>query len=392
LQTQIVATGLSQPLFATAPEGDSRLFIVEKGGLIKILENGALLPTPFLDLSNSVNAEGERGLLGLAFDPDFATNRRFYVDYIDKTTLNTVVATYQVNATQPNLADAASGQTVITVPQPEFSNHKAGWIDFRPGEPGNLYIATGDGGSANDPQNRAQNLSDNLGKILRVDVSADRFPGDPSRYGYSIPDGNVAGGNPEIFAYGLRNPFRDSFDRETGTFYIADVGQNAREEINIGAEGANYGWRKFEGTLVNFPDDPQIANHTPPIYEYNHTEDGGSVIGGYVYRGSEIPGLEGTYFFADFVNDKVMSLRFTGSGITDLTDRTAELLSPTGISGNITSFGEDASGNLYLVSLDGQVGRIALIPEPESYAMMLAGISLIGVWIRRRRKASEFAV
>ena len=392
LQTQIVATGLSQPLFATAPEGDSRLFIVEKGGLIKILENGALLPTPFLDLSNSVNAEGERGLLGLAFDPDFATNRRFYVDYIDKTTLNTVVATYQVNATQPNMADAASGQTVITVPQPEFSNHKAGWIDFRPGEPGNLYIATGDGGSADDPQNRAQNLSDNLGKILRVDVSADRFPGDLSRYGYSIPDGNVAGGNPEIFAYGLRNPFRDSFDRETGTFYIADVGQNAREEINIGAEGANYGWRKFEGTLVNFPDDPQIANHTPPIFEYDHTEDGGSVIGGYVYRGSEIPGLEGTYFFADFVNDKVMSFRFTDLGITELTDRTAELLSPDGISGNITSFGEDASGNLYLVSLNGQVGMITAIPEPESYAMMLAGISLIGVWIRRRRKASEFAV
>ena len=156
LQTQIVATGLSQPLFATAPEGDSRLFIVEKGGLIKILENGALLPTPFLDLSNSVNAEGERGLLGLAFDPDFATNRRFYVDYIDKTTLNTVVATYQVNATLPNMADAASGQTVITVPQPEFSNHKAGWIDFRPGKPGNLYIATGDGGFRDDPQNRAE--------------------------------------------------------------------------------------------------------------------------------------------------------------------------------------------------------------------------------------------
>lgn len=138
---------------------------------------------------------------------------------------------------------------------------------------------------------------------------------------------------------------------------------------------------------MNFPNDLQIPNHTPPIFEYNHTADGGSVIGGYVYRGSEIPGLEGTYFFADFVNDKVMSFRFTGSGITDLTDRTAELLSPTGISGNISSFGEDASGNLYLISLNGQVGRITLIPEPASYAMMLAGMGLIGVWVRRRGKA-----
>jgi glucose/arabinose dehydrogenase len=389
LQTRIVASGLDHPLFATSPPGDSRLFIVEQGGLIKILQNGTVQPTPFLDLSGSVNTEGERGLLGMAFDPNFASNRRFYVDYIDKTSLNTIVATYQVSATQPNVADIASRQTVLTVQQPEFNNHKAGWLGFRPGESRNLYIATGDGGFHDDPGNRAQNLSSNLGKILRVDVSSDRLPNDPTQYGYAIPDGNVTGGNPEIYAYGLRNPFRDSFDRENGTFYIGDVGQNAREEIDIGVAGANYGWRRFEGTLVNFPNDLQIPNHTPPIFEYNHTADGGSVIGGYVYRGSEIPGLDGTYFFADFVNDKVMSFRFTGSGITDLTDRTAELLSPTGISGNISSFGEDASGNLYLISLNGQVGRITLIPEPASYAMMLAGMGLIGVWVRRRGKADE---
>ncbi|PTQ81654.1 hypothetical protein C8R21_10830 [Nitrosospira multiformis] len=387
LQTRIVASGLDHPLFATSPAGDSRLFIVEQGGLIKILQNGTVQPTPFLDLSGAVNTEGERGLLGMAFDPNFASNRRFYVDYIDKTSLNTVVATYQVSATQPNVADVASRQTVLTVQQPEFNNHKAGWLGFRPGESRNLYIATGDGGFHDDPGNRAQNLSSNLGKILRVDVSSDHLPNDPTQYGYAIPDGNVTGGNPEIYAYGLRNPFRDSFDRENGTFYIGDVGQNAREEIDIGAAGANYGWRRFEGTLVNFPNDPQIPNHTPPIFEYNHTADGASVIGGYVYRGSEIPGLAGTYFFADFVNDKVMSFRFTGSGITDLTDRTAELLSPTGISGSISSFGEDASGNLYLVSLNGQVGQIALIPEPASYAMMLGGMGLIGVWVRRRGKA-----
>ncbi|PTR08398.1 putative secreted protein with PEP-CTERM sorting signal [Nitrosospira sp. Nsp5] len=388
LQTRIVATGLEQPLFATAPEGDSRLFIVEKGGLIKILENGAVLPTPFLDLSGSVDTRGERGLLGMTFDPNFGDNRRFYVNYIDKTTLNTVVATYQASTAQPNVADATSSQTVITIAQTGFSNHKAGWIGFRPGETGNLYIGTGDGGSRDDPDNRAQNLKDNLGKMLRVDVAADRFPNDTTQYGYAIPDGNLANGNPginpEIYAYGLRNPYRDSFDRETGALYIADVGQDNREEINIGSAGANYGWRVFEGTGLNFPNDTQPSNHTPPIFEYDHNGLGASITGGYVYRGSLIDGLQGTYFFADFVTDHVMSFRFIGSGITDLTDRTAELLSPTGISGRISSFGEDGFGNLYLVSLNGQIGMITAIPEPESYAMMLAGMILIALWVRRR--------
>ena len=321
----------------------------------------------------------------MTFDPGFATNRRFYVDYIDKTTLNTVVATYQASASQPNIADTATAQTVLTVAQPEFTNHKAGWIGFRPGEDTNLYIATGDGGSANDPQNRAQNLHENLGKILRVDVSADRLPADNTQYGYAIPTGNIANGNPEIYASGLRNPFRDSFDRETGTFYIADVGQSAREEINIGAAGANYGWRKFEGTLLNFPNDPAIPNHTPPIFEYNNEGTAG-VIGGYVYRGAAIEGLQGTYFFADLATDKVTSFRFTGGGgVTELTDRTAELISPTGISGSITSFGEDGFGNIYLVSFDGgKVGMITAIPEPGAWAMMLAGMALISVWARRR--------
>ena len=359
--------------------------MVEQGGLIKVLQNGTVLPTPFLNLSASVDTTGERGLLGMTFDPGFETNRRFYVNYIDKTTLNTVVATYQASATQPNIADTSTAQTVLTLAQPEFTNHKAGWIGFRPGENANLYIGTGDGGSANDPGNRAQNLNENLGKILRVDVSADRFPADPARYGYGIPNGNITAGNPEIYASGLRNPFRDSFDRETGTFYIADVGQNAREEINIGAAGANYGWRKFEGTLLNFPNDPAIPNHTPPIFEYNNEGTAG-VIGGYVYRGAAIDELQGTYFFADLATDKVTSFRFTGGGgVTELTDRTAELISPTGISGSITSFGEDGFGNIYLVSFDGgKVGMITAIPEPEAWAMMLAGIALISVWARRR--------
>jgi glucose/arabinose dehydrogenase len=387
LKTQIVASGLDRPLFATAPNGDPRLFVVEQGGLVKVMQNGVVLPTPFLDLSAKVDTAGERGLLGMTFDPGFETNRRFYVDYIDKTTLNTVVATYQASASQPNIADAASAQTVLTVPQPpEFATHKAGWIGFRPGESANLYIATGDGGSANDPDNRAQNLNENLGKILRVDVAADQFPGDPTRYGYGIPTGNITAGNPEIYAYGLRNPYRDSFDRETGTFYMADVGQNQREEINIGAAGANYGWRKFEGTHLNFPNDPAIANHTPPIFEYDHNGERASVTGGYVYRGAAIDELQGTYFFADFATGKITSFRFTdGGGVTEVTDRTAELISPTGISGRITSFGEDGFGNLYLVSFDGgKIGMISAIPEPGAWAMMLAGLALISVWVRRR--------
>ncbi|WP_052493946.1 sorbosone dehydrogenase family protein [Nitrosospira sp. NpAV] len=393
LQTRLVATGFDQPLFATAPNRDSRLFVVEKGGLIKIIQNGTVLPTPFLDLSGSVDTSGERGLLGMTFDPNFVDNRRFYVNYINKTTLDTVVATYQASAAQPNVADAASAQTVITIAQPEFSNHKAGWIGFRPGEANNLYIGTGDGGFRDDPQNRAQNLTENLGKMLRVDVSADRFPGDTTRYGYAIPAGNLANGNPginaEIYAYGLRNPYRDSFDRETGTLYIADVGQNNREEINIGSAGANYGWRVFEGTRLNFPDDAQPPNHTPPIFEYDHNGLGASITGGYVYRGLEIDGLQGTYFFADFVTDQVMSFRFTGTGITELTDRTAELLSPTGISGQISSFGEDGFGNLYLVSINGRIGMITAVPEPEGYAMMLAGMVLIALWVRRRERMCQ---
>lgn len=392
LQTRIVATGLDQPLFATAPVGDSRLFIVEKGGLIKILENGTVLPTPFLDLSGSVDTRGERGLLGMTFDPNFVDNRRFYVNYIDKTTLNTVVATYQASTAQPNVANAASAQIVITIAQTGFSNHKAGWIGFRPGEANNLYIGTGDGGSRDDPDNRAQNLKDNLGKMLRVDVVADRFPNDTTQYGYANPDGNLANGNPginpEIYAYGLRNPYRNSFDRETGALYIADVGQDNREEINIGSAGANYGWRVFEGTQVNFPNDTQPSNHTPPIFEYDHNGLGASITGGYVYRGSLIDGLQGTYFFADFVTDQIMSFRFIGSGITELTDRAAELLSPIGISGRISSFGEDGFGNLYLVSLNGQIGMITAIPEPESYAMMLAGMILVMLWVRRRNTAA----
>lgn len=388
LKTQLVATGLNRPLFVAAPPGDPRLFIVEQGGLIKLFENGTMQSTPFLDLTNSVDTTGERGLLGLAFDPSFETNRRFYVNYIDKSTHNTIIATYQVDAFQPSRANSASAQTVLTISQPEGSVfHKGGWIGFRPGEAANLYIAAGDGGPGNDPQLRAQNLTENLGKILRVDVSADQFPGDASQYGYAIPSGNMTTGNPEIYAYGLRNPYRNSFDRETGEFYISDVGEDIREEINIGRAGANYGWRRFEGSQSHFPEDPAFNNHTGPVFEYDHGGSGASIIGGYVYRGGEIDGLEGTYFFADFITDKVTTFRFTeGGGITDIADRTNELISPTGITGRITSFGEDGSGNLYLVSRRGEIGVITSVPEPEVWAMMLVGFALVRICAGYREK------
>jgi len=391
LETRVLATGFNAPVFATAPDGDSRLFVVEKGGLVRILQNGSILATPFLDIRSQVDTSGERGLLGMAFDPNFAANRRLYVNYIDKTTLSTVVATYQVSVGQANLVDASTRQTVITVAQPAGrDNHKAGWIGFRPGEANNLYIATGDGGSGNDPENRAQNRSDNLGKILRIDVSADRNPANTTLYGYAIPaanpfGANLAVGNPEIYAYGLRNPFRNSFDRETGTLYIADVGQGNREEVNIGAAGANYGWRKFEGTRLNISGDPAITNPAPtaPIFEYDHNGSGASITGGYVYRGTGITGLQGTYFFADFVDNTVFSFRLVGNTVTELTNRSAELLSSPGLTGGISSFGEDGFGNLYLVSINGGVGLISAVPELQPAAMWLAGLLLFAACARR---------
>jgi hypothetical protein len=223
----VVTSGLDTPLFLTAPAGDPRLFVVERGGTIRIIQNGVLLNQPFLDISTQVESStGERGLLGLAFDPSYSSNGKFYVDYIDSTTAhNTQIAGFTVSAGNPNVANP-SGTSILSIDQPAFSNHKGGWIGFRPNEPSNLYIATGDGGDANDPGNRAQSLSSDLGKILRIDV---QHPA--NGLNYSIPASNpFAGGasiDDKIWAYGLRNPYRDSFDRATGDFYIADVGQNA---------------------------------------------------------------------------------------------------------------------------------------------------------------------
>lgn len=309
-----VTAGLDQPLFVGAPPGDyDRLFIVEKTGHIKILNlaTGQVLSTPFLDVSSQIATASESGLLGLAFDPDFTHNGRFYVDLVN-TSGDTEVRRYQVSATDPNKADAATATPVIQIDQPSgLFNHKGGWLGFGPD--GDLYVSLGDGGGAGDPSGNGQNIDSLLGKILRLNVSGDDFPADPAR-NYAIPADNPFVSKPgadEIYAFGLRNPWRPSFDDGLGTFYIADVGQNKWEEIDIGQAGANYGWNVIEGP-EQFAGGPLTGGSAvPPIYTYNHSV-GQSITGGYVYRGPS-DGLQGSYFFADFVADKIFTLRFDGS-------------------------------------------------------------------------------
>ena len=301
-----LAAGLTSPVFVTAPSGNlNQLFVVEKAGLIKILNlaTSVIAPVPFLDLRDQIDDAGEQGLLGLAFHPDYASNGLFYVNLINNAG-DTEIRSYR-RSTDPNIADPASGQLVIRIDQPEgLANHKAGWLGFGPD--GFLYAALGDGGGGGDPLNSGQNLQSLLGKILRIDVARDDFPSDPSR-NYDIPSGNPFAAGPgadEIWAYGLRNPWRPSFDRVSGTLFIADVGQGQFEEIDVGAPGANYGWRLFEGP-VPFIGDVSGTVLTPPIFFYGR-DVGQSVTGGYVYRG-ESEGLQGHYFFADFVSARIFT-------------------------------------------------------------------------------------
>lgn len=369
----LIGSGFEQPVFLGAPVGDSRLFVVEKGGVIKVRDSLGGVSTA-LDITAKVNSSGERGLLGLAFDAGFATNGRVYVNYIDKTSLNTVVESYSLTASDIS----ASARTVLTVAQPAgLSNHKAGWIGFSAADPGNLYIATGDGGGGNDPNNNAQNLTSNLGKLLRVTPGADG--------GYTVPTSNPfvgVDGNDEIWAYGLRNPFRNSFDRTTGDLWIGDVGQSAREEVNFASaaaglgRGANYGWRVREGSIetpaVGGPLQPGMVD---PVFDYGRSL-GGSIIGGYVYRGGADASLDGKYVFGDFVSGRIWSL--SGSTAT-------ELASPFG-GGVLTSFGEGGDGSLYAVGINGDIYLLAAaVPEPTSALLMALGLAAGGLLIRRRR-------
>ncbi len=330
-----VASGLSQALYAVAAPGDSqRLFVVEQTGSIKIVDlaSGTVNPTPFLSVS--VDSSGERGLLGLAFDPNYASNGFFYIyRTVPGAPAHNEVDRYHVSA-DPNVADAASLTSIISLNNLSATNHNGGWIGFGPD--GDLYIAAGE----NATPSNSQTLNNLLGKILRIQPDG-QIPTDNPFYN------TATGDNRAIYDLGLRNPFRDSFDRATGDFYIADVGQSTIEEINAGIKGANYGWPSAEGPSGN----PAFTN---PIFSYDHTV-GEAVIGGYVYRGTS-EGLQGQYFFAD-LNGKVFTMRFNGSAWVS-TERTSQITTDHGAIDNPTSFGEDAQGNLYIVDYDGDVFRL----------------------------------
>ena len=339
-----VASGLTKPVGLTnAGDGSKRVFVIEQSGIIRIIQDGVLVPDPFLDIRSRTGSDGsEQGLLGLAFHPNYAQNGYFYVNYTD---LNgdTIIARFQVSPDNPNLADPNSEYQLLQINQP-YANHNGGEVAFGPD--GYLYLGLGDGGSAGDPQGNGQSLATLLGKILRVDVDQ----AEP----YTIPSDNPfanGGGQPEIWAYGLRNPWRFSFDRQTGNLYIADVGQNAWEEINFlpsgSMGGTNFGWNFFEGSHP-YQGIPQAgASFAPPIAEYAH-DQGCSVTGGYVYRGSLLPELQGIYFYGDYCTGTVWGLRQSEAGQW----QSMELFKNTG---RISSFGEDEAGELYLVDHSGNI-------------------------------------
>jgi len=364
LTTELVASGFNRPIFVThAPDDASRLFVVEQPGYIRIIDaaSGAVLPDAFLDIDAIVSGGtgGETGLLGLAFSPDYADSGRFFVVYTNNTGgLATVLAEYRVDPENPDRADASSGRPLLRIPQP-FANHNGGWLGFGPD--GYLYMSSGDGGDGNDPHNNGQNPHTLLGAMLRLDVS------DPEQ-DYEIPPDNPftdgAEGAPEVWAYGLRNPWRPSFDRATGDLWIADVGQGAREEINFqpasSPGGENYGWRCREGFIAT-PGITGCENAGPfvdPVHDYTRSL-GCSVTGGYVYRGCALgAAYRGLYFFGDYCSGRIWTLD-PASPAT----RTQRLSGAN----SLTSFGEDAAGELYYTVLNGssQTGEVRRIVRED---------------------------
>ncbi len=345
-----VADGFEQPLFVTgAGDGSGRLFVVEKAGRIWIMRDGKRSKTPFLDISRNVSTNSERGLLGLAFSQSFAEDKLFYINYTDKDGTTTVSRFFA----EGDAADVASEQVLLKIKQP-YANHNGGMIAFGPD--GNLYIGMGDGGSGGDPEGNGQNLGVLLGKMLRIDVARDNSATRDTEYGIppDNPFANKQGASREIWAYGLRNPWRFSFDRTTGDLWIGDVGQSAREEIDFQAAdsrgGENYGWNAYEGTHVYPPKSKaRKGEFVQPIVEYDRGA-GQSVTGGYVYRGSAQSALTGTYFYADYSSGRVWGLRRTGDG--------AETRELADTKMNVVSFGEDDGGELYLVDFAGAIYRV----------------------------------
>lgn len=402
-----VATGLTQPVFATFAPGDAdRLFVVEKGGLVKILnlDTGLVNATPFLTIPDTDDA-GEGGLIGLAFHPDYPSNGRFFV-YVNVDNgglvIDGVVSPFSSHireytvSVDPDIANPAPTEIVSWV-QPR-ANHNGGWIGFDPNSigPSLLYVMSGDGGKQSDPDNNAQTIvNEPLGKVLRIDVDGDDFPADATR-NYAIPSSNPfvgIAGDDEIWAYGLRNPWRASFDRHTGDLWIADVGQNSFEEVNFqpasSTGGENYAWRRREG-LSSHLGGALLPGDIQPVYDYGHGSgdfQGNSVIGGYVYRGPDLD-LYGHYFFGDSESDHVWCAQAKPFGPVQLID---SLLTPdVGTFDRVVSFGEDMAGNLYIVDLDGDLFRLVTTPPPPlgaspwTVTALAMGLFVIGAFAARR--------
>jgi len=347
-----VASGLSEPLLLTAPAGDARQFIVERPGRIRIVANGSLLATPFLDLTGLISTVGEGGLLSLAFHPNYAQNGRFYVYYTDKFG-NIAIDSARVSA-NADVADANSLSRIITIPHPVNTNHYGGMLAFGPD--GFLYAGTGDGGGAGDPNRNAQNLDSLLGKLLRLNVDVMTAPL------YNVPADNPFvnqdGKRGEIWAYGLRNPWRFSFDRGDGQLYIADVGQDEREEVNItpvATKASNYGWNVMEGTACYNAASCSQSGLTLPKFEYTHGAGGAngcSITGGYVYRGTALPELAGRYLYSDYCKGFLKSFVYSNGTVSEQKDWNV------GNVGNVPGFGQDAQGELYVMSSAGKVYKI----------------------------------
>ena len=354
IKLTLVESGLNDPVFITsAKDGTPRTFIVEKGGRILVRRSGTILATPLLDISGSVSTGSEQGLLGLAFHPSFKTNRKFYVNYTN-TSGDTVIREYKTSSTDPDRVQAGSGRTILRISQP-YPNHNGGMLAFGPG--GYLYIGMGDGGSANDPGNRAQSLSTLLGKVLRIDVN-----GTTSTKAYRIPSSNPYVGRTgldEIWQRGVRNPWRFSFDRSNGNLWIGDVGQASYEEVdratNTSAgpgKAVNWGWRVMEGRHCHIPSTGcNTSGKRLPLYEYTHASNGRCAItGGYVYRGTRIPALVGWYVFGDYCSGEIFAIRANASW-----PPTRVTLAGASSGRLISSFGENATGELYVVDLRGNL-------------------------------------
>jgi len=340
----------SSPVYLTAAPGDTqRLFVVERLGTVRVLHHDTTQARPFLDLSGQVQTGYvEQGLLSIAFDPQYASTGHFFV-YFNDPNGDIRIVRYTVSS-DPDSADETTADTVLRVPHPGQTNHNGGQLQFGPD--GMLWAGTGDGGGSGDPGGNAQNKHALLGKLLRLDVSG--------ASGYTIPADNPfktdTTGAPEVWAYGLRNPWRFSFDRQTGDLYIGDVGQNRYEEVDVSTtavgrgRGDNFGWNIMEGTHC-YPTDPCTPIGVQPVVEYPHLNAACSITGGYVYRGSALPELTGDYFYADYCDGSVHSIKYPNVNVGDWT----QLVSP---GGGISSFGQDAKGELYILQLGGRVYRI----------------------------------